>query len=30
MVLLFRGNVGFFAMGALNKDFDTGLPDGNL
>jgi len=24
-----RGNVGFFAMGALNKDFDTGLPDGD-
>ena len=25
---LSRGNKGFFAMGDLNREFDTGLPDG--
>ena len=25
---LSRGNKGFFAMGNLNRDFETGLPDG--
>ena len=25
---LSRGNKGFFAMGNLNREFDTGLPDG--
>ena len=25
---LSRGNKGFFAMGDLGRDFDTGLPDG--
>ena len=24
-----RGNKGFFAMGDLNREFDTGLPDGD-
>lgn len=24
-----RGNVGFFAMGDLDRDFDTGMPDGD-
>lgn len=23
-----RGNKGFFAMGDLNREFETGLPDG--
>lgn len=24
-----RGNVGFFAMGNLDRDFETGMPDGD-
>ncbi len=24
----FRGNKGFFAMGNVNQEFTTGLPDG--
>ncbi len=25
---IFRGNKGFFAMGNVNQEFTTGLPDG--
>ncbi len=25
---MFRGNKGFFAMGNVNQEFTTGLPDG--
>ena len=28
MLAFSRGNKGFFAMGNVNGDFDTGLPDG--
>ena len=26
----FRGNKGFFAMGNIDGDFDTGMPDGEF